>query len=442
MPPIVLILALLAPPADTPAELADRVASADPGGREEAEGRLEEIGRPALFALRNALNRAVDPASSRRIGDLIDLIERRRLLRATAVELVAKDVPIAEAAAELGRRTGFRLAPEPADEPAWKSRRVTLDSRGPIAFWEAVDRLGAAGGFRLDASSTWYGGAATEPTVRLVRTDDPPNKSCYAGPYRVDLVSLNRHRQVTQSRPGSAAKPIDEFAAGLQIVAEPGLVIDRNGPPRILEAIDDKGEDLRPASTYDPATRNAFSFRQWRPDMLGFLPYRVPLAIPASRGGTLKRLRGFLPISVVARTGPILSLPLEGTEGRPIHAGGITLTVRKVDRNQGRPSVMQLVVRGEAARATPATAPGPRQLTLSTLHPAYHPDDHIQILDAQGRAFSLSSNIPPVRPDGLLELTVTIHANSSIGPPATLRYYGLVGEATEVPFLFEDVPMP
>ena len=51
MPPIALALALaLAQPAadDNPADLAGRLASADPGAREEAEGRLEEIGR-ALF---------------------------------------------------------------------------------------------------------------------------------------------------------------------------------------------------------------------------------------------------------------------------------------------------------------------------------------------------------------------------------------------------------
>src|SRR5947208_818925 len=95
MTPIALALALaLAPPAadDNPADLAGRVASAGPGAREEAEGRLEEIGRPALPALRIALDRAETPAASRRLADLIDLIERRRLLRATTVVLDDRDV--------------------------------------------------------------------------------------------------------------------------------------------------------------------------------------------------------------------------------------------------------------------------------------------------------------------------------------------------------------
>ena len=157
MPPaLILALALDAQaPADDAADLAGRVASADPAAREEAEGRLEEVGPAALPALRIAAEKAEDPVAGRRLADLIDLIERRRLLRATPVVLDLKDVPVAEAVAELSRVSGLRVALDPPDDPAWARRSVSLATRGPIGFWEAIDRLGAAGGFRVEPVSFW-----------------------------------------------------------------------------------------------------------------------------------------------------------------------------------------------------------------------------------------------------------------------------------------------
>src|SRR5258708_1653457 len=105
MPSLALILALalatLAGDVDNPADLADQVASSDSGVRLEASGRLEEIGRPALPALRIARAKTENPAASHRLAALIDLIARKRLLHATAVDrLEVRDIPVAEAVAD------------------------------------------------------------------------------------------------------------------------------------------------------------------------------------------------------------------------------------------------------------------------------------------------------------------------------------------------------
>ena len=130
---------------------------------------------------------------------------------------------------------------------------------------------------------------------------------------------------------------------------------------------------------------------------------------------------------------------------RPLSASGVTLTVRSLER-QGRAGLssgaLQAVVRGESHTTTPTTAAGPRQLTLAPVRPPFHPDDHVQVLDDQGRPFLVSTAGNTPRPDGSIEFTLLIHSNAQYGPPTTLRYYGLVAEATEVPFRFEDVAMP
>jgi hypothetical protein len=446
MPPLALFLLLALTPVagavDNPADLAERVASGDLGARLEAAGRLEEIGRPALTDLRIARGKAEDPTAARRLAEVIDLIARQRLLRASVVDrLEAQDVTVAEAVAELGRRSGVSLELDPVADPAWTSKRVTLGTAGPLGFWEALDRLGESGGFRLEANSFRSGPTVDKPSqLRLARSMDPKPRTCYAGPFRVDLVSLSRHRQVAQPRPGTSPRPIDEFAAELRLVAEPGLEIERNGTPRVFEALDDHGADLRPESTQDQS-RNAFSARQWLPGP-SVQMYRVPLAIPAGRGGTLKRLRGCLPIIVAAREGPILIVPLEGAEGRTFSSGGIILNVRRLQPPAlGRPGLLTLSIRGEEYRTTPTIAAGPRELTLSPIRPVFSADDHIEIVDSRGRPLPHFASAPPPRLDGSIEVQISLQPNP-LGPPATLRYYGVNAEATEVPFLFEDVPMP
>ena len=203
--PLLLALSMGMPP-DDPSDLVARLVSGEPSAREEAAGRLEEIGRPALPALRAAMG---DPAGSPRVADLIDLIEGRRVLRATPVAFEVKDVPLADALAEFGRLTGTRPVLDPGEAETWRTRRVTSSTGGPLPFWAAIDRLGEAGGFRVDAGSSWFGVPSTaEPTLRLVRRVGPPARSSIVGPYRVDLVGLNRHRSAAQARPGRPPKVV------------------------------------------------------------------------------------------------------------------------------------------------------------------------------------------------------------------------------------------
>jgi hypothetical protein len=186
MSPIVLALALLAAAPENPADLADRLGSADAGVREEAEGALEEIGRPALPTLRIAVGKASNPAHARRLADLIDLIERKRLLLATKVELVEHGITVSDAVADLSRRARLRVALEPPDDAHWTTKTIDFDSKGPIGFWEAIDRLGALGGFRLET------GMAPGPR-------GPSRPSASSGP------TTRRRRPVTPAPIGSTS---------------------------------------------------------------------------------------------------------------------------------------------------------------------------------------------------------------------------------------------
>ena len=93
-----------------------------------------------------------------------------------------------------------------------------------------------------------------------------------------------------------------------------------------------------------------------------------------------------------------MSVPLGAAVNRPLSASGVTLTVRRLDRQAGFVLALQAVVRGESHTTTPTTAAGPRQLTLAPVRPPFHPDDHVQVLDDQGRPFLVSTGGNTPRP--------------------------------------------
>jgi hypothetical protein len=228
-------------------------------------------------------------------------------------------------------------------------------------------------------------------------------------------------------------------------MAEPGLAIERNGSPHIQEAAADSGEDLRPtwsSSAGSPGYGMNLG-RRWAAEACE-LDYALSLSLPAARPGVIRRLRGYLPIMALARTGPLLDTPIAGCEGTSHVVGETTLTVRAVNRVGGRVHAMTIQIRNDpsVAPTSPTIAAGPRQATLAPVTPRFFAADHVQLIDEKGRPCSITINQPPARPDGSLDLTITVGRDPAAGDPARIRYFGIVAELTEVPFLFEAVPIP
>jgi hypothetical protein len=421
-----------------------RLGSPRASERDEALDALEAKGLAALPALRRA-EATADPETRRRASAAIDRIGYLRLLRPTPVTLDGlRDRPLAEAVDALRSRSGFVVALDPEDDPRWRERRVRVDDPGPIGFWEALGRVATAGGLRVDPSpSPRTGPTDRTPRVRLVDAEGGPTApTACAGPYRLTLTGLDRHRQVAQVRPPAEATVREEFTVAMTIVAEPGLLIAPNGPPRLIEAVDDAGRDLRPPPA-PPTPATATGLGPWsQAAELSTLSYRVALALPEPRGRGIRRLKGYVPIVAATRTDEVFSTSLEDGQGRSSSGDGITLTVDKV---QKEPSLaLEISVRGPLGREGPAIARGPRQMTLESARPAYRLDDHIEVVDAEGRAYATMSLLmsSPARPDAPTTFQVNLMPTWPLGPPARLRYHGVAEAATEVSFDFADLPIP
>ncbi len=63
-----------------------------------------------------------------------------------------RDVPLADVIDAETERTGLGLLLAPGADPGRGARRVTVAAPEPVPFWEAVERIGMAGGARPDFS--------------------------------------------------------------------------------------------------------------------------------------------------------------------------------------------------------------------------------------------------------------------------------------------------
>ena len=418
---------------------ADGLASDDPARRFAAIDAIDARGLDALPTLRR-IAEGGDAAAKGRAAALIERAGTRRLLRPTLVALDREAKDFAGAVASLSEQSGFGIELPNGREKQFQGPVPAARNEGPMGFFAAIDGLGAAGGFRLAPGSPYA--SAPRPGLRatLLPSDGPAAPTSYAGPYRVALARLQRSRRVEQVNPPAEAVVREEFGAGLELVAEPGILIQPNGPPRVVEAIDDRGRDLRAPSlsTASPSPER----RDWASEILSSLDYGLPMHLPEDRGARVARLRGFLPILAVTRTDELFSSPIDGLQGRTLIGGGVTMKVNRVDLGVGT-GFLEVVIQGEPPPMQVGFAAGPRQATMAALHLAFNPDDHLRIEDADGVAYHVASQgTSPMRADGSAAYRVNLFPTRPAKPPARLRYFGVTGVATEVPFEFVDLPIP
>jgi hypothetical protein len=131
-----------APEIDKIAKLIEQLGSSKFDEREQASKDLEVIGVPALEALRKA-SKSEDAEVSRRSSDLVKSIEKRAetqiALKPTKIALVFKDTPVADAVAEIKKKTGYNIVLQDPENKL-KDRKVTLDT-GETTFWQAFDQF-------------------------------------------------------------------------------------------------------------------------------------------------------------------------------------------------------------------------------------------------------------------------------------------------------------
>jgi hypothetical protein len=428
-------LGLWAAEPDPPALVRD-LASAEPARRDDAFNALADLGPRALPALYEA-RKAPDAEAIKILTDLVDTIERQRLLRPTRVLLDFEERPLHEVIGAIGERSGFLLECEDGD-PAARSRPISLRSDEPVPFWEALDRLGDAGGVRHNPGALFLrDGRGTR--TRLVRAPGPTVPASYVGPLRINLVRVSRHREVVPARPPKEPRSVDQCEADLQVFAEPGLSIRMNGPVLVGEAVDELGQDLRGERV--PATQSPISPPQFDQRELGFIQVQAPLKMPEAPGRRMARFSGRVPVVIVARTGGPVVVRLDGDRETTASAAGLSVTASDVRADESG-TTMTIAIRGEGAHDA-SSQPLPRAVPIGDYRPPYRIENHLQILDATGQICWWNPSDRGRREGEALIYSIKVTGgNAPAGPPAEVRYYGVIGASYRAAFEFADVPLP
>jgi hypothetical protein len=454
---LVVAIQLLAqsPAPPDPTELVNRLGSARYAEREAAARALEHLGRQAVPALRLG-RESRDLEIRTRAEAILRRVEGMVLTQPTMVKLDFSDLPLPEVVAELGRRTGMKLALFPENLPEWKTQRVTLQEPEALPFWTAIDRLCQAAALQSDLELHGIS-PRNEPTLALSdRNIRPVLPTSDHGPFRVSVVGLDYQRHVgfaivsprsPRNRAGlSRGGPADpvpprpravtsvQCTLQMQVIAEPRLGLSQAGPLQILEAVDDRGNSLIAAGQSSAAVVGEAGYLGGTCNPV--LHLRTPLQRPENAGSTIRSLRGKVPLAITARRPDPLVVPLAGAAGKTFDKSDVRVTVHDVrsDPNNRRRQVELSVVVGRAGGAVesePGSAePDPRLRALP---------QNIEIVDAAGRVLpwlQTSVNVESSR------VTLTLAGVPRGDEPKELRYYRISETMAEVPFAFADLPLP
>ena len=146
-------------------KLIERLGGDDFNDREKATAELDTIGVPALRALCKATQNT-DVEISKRAGDLVTKIEKRaetaRLLAPKKVHLVYRDVPVAEALADFGKKSGYPITLLDPEKKVG-DRKISLDT-GDVTFWQAFEMFCKEAGLTEAEFAPAFGGP--RPIVR------------------------------------------------------------------------------------------------------------------------------------------------------------------------------------------------------------------------------------------------------------------------------------
>jgi hypothetical protein len=462
-------------PTPDPVSLVAKLGADSFAEREAASQALEAMGREALRALIGATH-SKDAEVRARAEALYDRIEVTSLLEPTQIDLDLKDRPLFEALEAFNRQTECRSPLVPGErEPSWSRRRVSLQTAGPVTFWDAVDRLCAAGHLEFDHSGpagARMNPSGLDPIMCLFFEEAGSAKgaglSFDTGPFRVNLANL-RFSKMVRLAPGQRvprspfqrgeafrippdpAPPSLALTAVFELMGEPRLMISPTGELRLLEAVDDKGQSLLATSPDQRAAKDPPSFGSHPSN---FHSFSVSLLRPSDPGRTIKRLRGLIPVGVAACKSNPLVIPLPGSFGKLFRGDGATIVPRAFQGEADQQRALDLTIQLDSMSwEIPFPLPRRRRANFDPFagRPFDVPENQFEVVDAEGRKFQINITVKKIDLEGFhLSISLRNELDDNAGPqpapklgePAELRFYGLAQTATDVRFEFHDVPLP
>jgi hypothetical protein len=356
------LTAAAAEPADTGrvARLIADLGSEDYEVRQAATKELDALGVTALKKLKEAATSGDDEIRHRAhvlAHAISQRLETERLLTPSRVRLVCKDMSVADAVTELGKKTGFNIQLE-GDKTKFASKRISLDT-GDTNFWEALNQLCDQAGLtekRADVQTdamtrrqmmlhrraliirgngmVAYGNQpGVNLPIQLKEGKSEPTASCQTNALRV--------RALPGAPRGGVSASEHEVNCMLEVTAEPKIQLLRILPPQVQSAEDENGLKVTYLPQPDETTANPYDAMA---AMRGIGPagnygHQHPIRFRVRDGASKKisKLKGSVLIEMIAPPGPLVTVDdLLKAQGKSFSAeDGHSVKVTQVKQEGG-----------------------------------------------------------------------------------------------------------
>lgn len=381
--------------------------------RKQARDTLEQLGPVALPYLQAALEKEKDPEIRRHLQSLVPTLEQMSALTPTFITLTCKDKPLADVFKEMEKQTKYRI--ELVNQANNKAATVSLNWE-KVNFWKALQSLCEQQGLMFQEG--WYGN--DNVTIRLMPGESSQSFLHIDGPFRVSATGFYYNRNLQFNRPGNvAAQSLTEsLQLNLTVTVEPRMPLLSVKQPIFTEATSDTGESL--LIPINPNRNNYYhqGYRSYMHQVQGQLK-------PSPNARKLKTLKGVVPVTVVAQTKPIITIEkLSEAKGKTFKNGTSTLVIENITNDRGQPGIKMSLT------DTTPNSPNDYAWMNSIQQRIEVYDDKGNKLQNYGGSWGMNGNN---------NINGTFNFS---GVPAKLVYYDWITLNYQIPFSFEELPMP
>ena len=266
------------------------------------------------------------------------------------------------------------------------------------------------------------------------------------GPFRTKLLSANVHKnQNFEPTLGEMEEPeaFRVFTLQLQVMSEPRLILFATSGVRLELASDELGHSLIKREHAPGELAGQLPIFE-SPLMLldggsgPCLTTTMELALPEQPGRLVQKLKGTIPLTVLQRRSTPLQITLNESAGRSYENGSFRLAIKSVELApvDAQPSVeIELSTRENTDSALASLVHGPGMNLAQLL-------EHLcEVVDSQGKPMT----VVPIEIDeesGSIRMRLAILPSDPSRKPVRLAFYDAIVASQDIPFEFQDVPIP
>jgi hypothetical protein len=394
------------------------------------------------------------------IAKLLDQIEGQILFKPKRFSLDIQDQPLEQLLTQISKITSKNLVLI-SNVEAIRNRRLSLRTPNPVTFWEIVNRIETDGKVKiisLPVTNNAFGGEArvfinpmglqnarrtllgNEIVFGPSDTTDITPVS-YSGVFRFMLSNIHLQRDRVLGAMNNH-KPVEtqmaNFDVRFMVSAEPSLMIANIDKVNLQEAVDDTGQSLIPIPQNENIT-TAFG-NQYSNINTNSIYMSIPLRYPNTPGHKITRLRGTIPITLLGIKSNPVSASLIKNLNVPSSQLHSILTVHDLKKQPNSPIItVELTLDRQELGSQYQLGFNPMNRFQNSA--PNNANGWLQFVDVEGHQVDRIALTPYNLPNNQRRNLQFTQSDGS-KPAVEVRLLDATWATENIPFTFQDIPMP